>query len=85
MVEERFGFKGKTCFCGAKLAGLQVAVTSYRHGTLPQGRCPGCNREMLLDGPPKEFAPAPEPEPVVAEVVEPESARVSKRKAAAKK
>lgn len=53
-MADEYGFKQKTCYCGANLAGLQVEATSNRFGTLPQGKCPECGREMLLNAPPVE-------------------------------
>jgi len=53
-MAEEYGFKQKTCYCGANLAGLQVVATSNRFWALPQGKCPECGREMLLDAPPVE-------------------------------
>jgi len=47
---EEYSFKVKTCYCGANLSGLKAEATSNRFGTLPQGKCPECGRNMLLVG-----------------------------------
>ena len=55
-----YSFKQETCYCGADLVGVKAAATSNRFGRLPQGKCPSCGRELLLDAPPVEPAmPAP--------------------------
>jgi len=61
-MADEYNFKVKKCYCGTALAGLKAAASSYRYGTQPQAKCPGCGRNMLLDAPPVEpvvLAPAP--------------------------
>jgi len=59
-MTEKYKFKVKKCYCGTDLSGLEVPATSNRYGNLPQGKCPECGRDMLLDAPPVEpVIPAP--------------------------
>ena len=67
-MASEYSFKVKTCYCGADLTGLKAEATSYRYGTLPQGKCPNCGRDMLLDAPPVEPTM---PAPATASVPEP--------------
>lgn len=59
-MAEKYKFKVAKCYCGTDLSGLEVSASSNRYGNLPQGTCPECGRQMLLNAPAIEpVAPAP--------------------------
>jgi hypothetical protein len=53
-MAEEYSFKQEKCYCGANLSGVMAEATSNRYDMFPQGKCPECGRELLLNVPPVE-------------------------------